>query len=589
MLRRLAALALCLAAACPAPHARGPAATSTTSSALGPADRALDALAARFLEGWFALSPVDATLAGDHRFDARWPDLTPAGEAAYRAFLDRIDRELAGIPRAALGAQARVDAELLANKLAYERLVLDELRPAERDPVSYTDLLGSGLDPLLNRGFASKDARMASLRGRLDAIPAVVAAARARLGRPPRVHTETAIAQNAGLIALLETELPAQLGDVADRAAVEAAAGRAAAALRDLQAFLQGELLARSDGSFRLGRDLFTRKLRRVLDDEVDVDALAAQARALLVETQAAMVETAAQIWRDDRLGPLPALDTPAARKAFVKRVLDHVAEDRPTNATILADARRQLEAATAFVRAHDLVRVPTEPVAVIEMPEYRRGVAVAYCDSSGPLEAKPETFYAISPTPQDWPAARVASFYREYNQAMLADLSIHEAMPGHYLQLMHNNQFASKLRAVLASGAFAEGWAVYSEWLMARAGFGGPRVRLQQQKMALRMAANTLLDHGVHAGTMDEAEALALMTGEAFQEEGEAVGKWKRARLTSAQLTTYFYGYAEFARLRQAAERAPGFTERAYHDRLLSWGSPSMRHVRALLAGAAR
>jgi uncharacterized protein (DUF885 family) len=167
----------------------------------------------------------------------------------------------------------------------------------------------------------------------------------------------------------------------------------------------------------------------------------------------------------------------------------------------------------------------------------------------------------------------------------MLADLSIHEAMPGHYLQLMHNNQFKSKLRAVFQSGPFVEGWAVYGEWLMAEHGFGGPRVKLERQKMVLRLAANTILDHDIHAGQMDEKAALALMTGEAFQEDGEAAGKWRRATLTSAQLTTYFYGFTELLKLRKAAEQKPGFSERVYHDRLLSSGSPALKFVRQLMA----
>ncbi|HMG53928.1 MAG TPA: DUF885 family protein, partial [Kofleriaceae bacterium] len=174
---------------------------------------------------------------------------------------------------------------------------------------------------------------------------------------------------------------------------------------------------------------------------------------------------------------------------------------------------------------------------------------------------------------------------YREYNQSMLAELTIHEAMPGHYLQLMHNNQFASKLRAVFASGPFVEGWAVYAEWVMAEHGFGGPKVKLQRQKMVLRLSANAILDHDIHAGTMDEKAALALMKDEAFQEDGEAVGKWKRARLSSAQLTTYFYGFTELLKLRRLVETRPGFSERAYHDRLLSFGSPAMKYIRQLIA----
>src|SRR5262249_21462221 len=198
--------------------------------------------------------------------------------------------------------------------------------------------------------------------------------------------------------------------------------------------------------------------------------------------------------------------------------------------------------------------------------------------------EPTPETFLAISPPPSDWPPARVQSFFREYNESMLADLTVHEGMPGHYLQLMHSNTYRSKLRAVLGSGPFIEGWAVYSEWLMASKGFGGAKVRIQQQKMILRMATNALLDHGIHAGDMDERQAMDLMTREAFQEEGEAAGKWNRARLTSAQLTTYFYGYSEMMKLREAARKAPGFAERTYHHRLLSHGSPGKPYLPRLM-----
>ncbi len=548
------------------------------------ADGAFAKLSERFLARYLELSPVDATINGEHRWDGKWPDLSVAGESAYRGFIEQTRSELAKLARPTLSSQNQIDAQILDDQLRLAVFSVDTLKPTERNPVHYTSLIGEGLDPLLTRDFGTKEQRMASLLGRLEGIPAIVAAAKQRLGKPAKIHTETAIQQNAGLIALVETELPPKFVEVpARQQQLVAAAKRAGVALHELQEFLQKELLPRSDASFRIGREVFAKKLALVLQDDLDIDALAKEARAVLVQTQGEMVETATQIWTAEKLGKLPALATEADKKAFVKKVLDHVAKDRPSNRTILADAKLWLDKATAFVKEHDLVRVPEEPVVVIEMPEYRRGVAIAYCDSSGPLEATPQTFYAISPTPKDWSAARVESFYREYNLAMLADLSIHEAMPGHYLQLMHNNKFASKLRAVFGSGAFVEGWAVYTEWLMAERGFGGPRVKLQRQKMLLRAAANTILDHDIHAGTMEEKDALALMIGEAFQEEGEAVGKWKRARLTSAQLSTYFYGFSEFMKLRHAAETRPGFTERAYHDRLLSFGSPAMKLLRQL------
>ncbi|HEX3765719.1 MAG TPA: DUF885 domain-containing protein [Kofleriaceae bacterium] len=568
----------------PAPAA-APAASPASADPAASPDQAFAAFSHHLLEDLLRHSPTFATHAGDHRYDDRWPDVSVQGQAAERAFIEQTRAALARLPRDRLSEQNQIDAGILDDRLRSMLFSMDELKPYDTDPMAYVGLISNGIDPLVTREFGTKESRMASLAGRLDGVPAIVAVAKQRLGHAAKVFTETAIQQNKGLIGLIETRLPARFAEVpAEKDRGTAAASRAAAALHDLQNFLETDLLPRSDGSFRLGRERFAKKLAFALGDDVDIDTVAADARALLERTQAEMVDTAKQIWTDDKLGKLPPLDTPEHKKAFVKRVLDHVAADHPTNQTILADARRWLDKATAFVRDQNLVRVPDEPVAVIEMPEYKRGVAVAYCDSSGALEAQPQTFFAIAPAPSDWPKQRVESLYREYNQAMLADLAIHEAMPGHYLQLMHNNQFASKLRAVFGSGPFIEGWAVYAEWMMAEHGFGGPRVKLQRQKMMLRTCANAILDHDIHAGTMDEAAALALMKNEAFQEDGEAVGKWKRARLSSAQLTTYFYGFTELLKLRHAVETQPGFSERAYHDRLLSWGSPPMKFVRQLV-----
>jgi uncharacterized protein (DUF885 family) len=542
-------------------------------------DRAFAALSARFLEGHLAREPVAATEAGEHRHDARWPDRSVEGEAEARRFYADTLAELEKIPTDSLDAQTRVDHAMLRSQLRYSLFALAELREAENTPLYFTRLVGDGIDPLVNRSFATPEERMKSLRGRLEGIPAVLAVAKKRLGRPPKLHTETAIAQNRGLVNLCRSELPKRDASLKD------AADRAAAALEDFQAFLERDLAPRSNGELRLGRERFTKKLGFYLDDDIDPDAVARGARELLVKTQAEMAETAREIW--PKILPekkMPRSNTPEEKKVLVRQVLDVLAADHPTNETIVAEAKELVARATAFVREHDLVQVPDEPCTVIEMPEYRRGVAVAYCDASGPLEQKPEAFYAISPTPSDWDEKRKISFYREYNRSMLVDLTVHEAMPGHFLQLMHNNRFPSKLRAVFSSGPFVEGWALYGEWLLAKHGFGGPKVKLQRQKMVLRLAVNALLDHGVHAGTMTEAEGHALMMNEAFQEEGEAIGKWRRALLTSAQLTTYYYGLTEMMKLRTENEVKPGFSERAYHDKILGFGSPSMRHLRTLV-----
>jgi len=570
-----------------------PSASSTTETAVTKkpsADDALAAFNARFLGEYLERRPTAATEAGDHRFDGSWPDVSKEGEATFRAFAAARLTELEGFADADLTLQNRIDKDILRTQLKLFLFSIDELKEPENSPLFYTSMMGDGLDPLLSREFATPEERMKSLLGRLRGIPKIVAVAKARLVNPSQIHTDTAINQNKGLVALCDKDILVHF----DKAPVlkpdlTEAAKKAAAALKDFQTFLEKDLLPRSKGDFRLGRARFEKKLRFYLDDQVDIDAVEKGARALLEKTREEMVDTAKELWPTLMAGKkLPELKTLADKKILVKQILDEVAKDRPTNTTIVKEAEEILKAATAFVQKNDLVSLPEEPCRVIEMPEYRRGVSVAYCDSSGPLEQKQETFYAISPTPKDWDEKRALSYYREYNRSMLHDLTIHEAMPGHFLQLMHNNDFPSKIRAVFQSGPFVEGWAVYTEWLMAKYGFGGPKVRIQRQKMVLRACANAVIDHQIHAGTMDEKQALSFMKDETFQEDGEAVGKWRRARLTSAQLTTYFYGFSEMMKLREKYEKTPGFAERAYHDRLLSFGSPSLRHLATVMANAA-
>jgi Bacterial protein of unknown function (DUF885) len=277
-----------------------------------------------------------------------------------------------------------------------------------------------------------------------------------------------------------------------------------------------------------------------------------------------------------------------------VRQVLGRLAADVPDDTTILEFCRDALAAQTAFVTDHRLLTVYDDPVDLIPMPEIDRGVAVAYCDSPGPLEPSPlSTFIAVSPTPADWTAERVASFYREYNRHMVHNLMVHEAMPGHYLQLQHSRRFTGSdtpIRAALRSGSFTEGWAVYTERIMAEhqyPGEGDPRaVRMQQLKMQLRTVINAILDARIHAHGMTEAEAMALMTCRGFQEEGEAAGKWRRAQLTSAQLSTYYVGYSEISDLAADLRAAdPGLTDQQVHDRMLAHGSPPVRLLRTLIA----
>ena len=277
-----------------------------------------------------------------------------------------------------------------------------------------------------------------------------------------------------------------------------------------------------------------------------------------------------------------------AQQQAAIEAALELAYAERPARDQVFDFARQTLDVATAFTREHDLVTVPDAPVRIIEMPEFQRGVAVAYCDSPGPLDKGLETYYAISPIPDEWSDAQATSFLREYNDRMIHLLSIHEGVPGHYLEGAHSVGHPSTLRAVLRSGPFAEGWAVYTEEVMAQAGYldHDPLFRLVQLKFYLRSVANAILDIGVHVDGWEREQAMELMVRTTFQQEIEASGKWVRAQVSSAQLPTYFVGAQEHFDMRRAVEekRGDAFDLKAYHDEVLSKGAPPVRFVRQLI-----
>ena len=547
------------------------------------ADAEFTGLAREYLDDRAERHPDIATGLGDHRFDWRLPDPSARALEEERHALDRWAARLASIDRGALTAEHRVDAAMMADSVARRVFEIDELREHTWNPLPANP--GKAIYQLLARDFAPLEERLSSVAGRLAAVPAGLAEARRQLGCMPRVHIETAIGQFDGTIALVSKQVDAAL-EAAPRCAGQLAAVRPAAleALAEHRDWLAARL-AGADGFAdpRIGPERFARKLSLTLNAAADADAILARAQADLDRVGGQIAELAARIAGVARPGP-----------ETVRRVLGRLAQDVPDDTTILDFCRDALAAQTAFVTGHRLLSVYDDPVELIVMPEIDRGVAVAYCDSPGPLEPSPlPTFVAVSPAPEGWPAGRVASFYREYNRHMVHNLMVHEAMPGHYLQLQHSRRFTGSdtaIRAALRSGAFTEGWAVYTERLMAEHGYpgeGDPRaVRMQQLKMQLRTIINAILDARIHGHGMTETEAMALMTGPGFQEEGEAAGKWRRAQLTSAQLSTYYVGYCEISDLAADLRAAdPGLTDQQLHDRMLAHGSPPARLLRTLLS----
>ncbi len=550
-------------------------------------DDAFQKIAGDYIEQYLQANPEDATELGDHRFDGELTDYSGEARTKDLATQKEFRDKLKAIDGSQLTGANNIDFRILKENIDYQIFQDEELKQAEWNPLVYMQSLANSLYLLVARDFAPAEKRIPNLRQRMEKIPGVIAQAKANLQHPPRVHTETAIEQTQGAISLVRDGL-APLLDQGPQMKNEFAPlqEKIAAALADYKKWLQNDLLPRSDGNFRLGAEKYRKKLRFALASDMPMEEIMKRARTDLQQTQTAIYETALPLYK--KYVPNADAAALADKHKVTAAVLDKLAEQHPNDATIIGYAQKVLAEATDFVKQHNLVTVPSAPLAVIAMPEFKRGVAIAYCDSPGPLDKNGRTFFAVAPTPKDWSKERKESFFREYNNYMIRDLTVHEAMPGHYLQLTHANEFHAPtlVRAIFRSGAFIEGWAVYCEQMMAEQGYGGPEVKMQQLKMRLRAIANAILDQSIHAGNMTEQQAMDLMTKEAFQQEGEAVAKWKRARLTSAQLSTYFVGATEHLDLRAAEQKKLGdqFNLKKYNDQVISYGSPTVKYVRELM-----
>jgi uncharacterized protein (DUF885 family) len=525
-----------------------------------------------FLAEFFQLNPIHATAAGMHAYDAEWPDLTEAGRSERLAFAQRWQAELAGYVDDDLSRDERVDRDLLLAELDGIRFAETELRQEAWDPLEWVYVLGGGIFPLIAREFAPLADRLASAAGRLEGIRGVVEAARTELvGLPDRpvsaFHTETALKQLPGIAELADDAVNAgraasstdpEVAAILPR--VEAASADAKAALADLEAHLREFVLPRAEGEGRLGAALFTTKMRHTIKDaELTPTRILARAEQEYEAVRAEMIRLAKDLWPTWGGGT----EAPADDGALVRAVLDAIAAEHPPAADLLDWCRTELGRIEAFCRERDLVGLADDPLEIRWTPVFLRAFGGAMLDTPGPLDKGQKAFFAITPVPEDWSPEQVESYLREDNDRMLRVLTIHEAVPGHYLQGSYANRNPSIVRGIFWSGVYAEGWAVYVTQVMMDVGYGAddPALLLVHWKFYLRAAINAIIDVRIHAGEahggpMTEDEAVQLMVEGGFQEEAEARNKYNRARLSSTQLSTYFVGSMAMWELEVAVRR---------------------------------
>jgi uncharacterized protein (DUF885 family) len=520
-------------------------------------------LTEQFVYGSLALSPVSATVAGYHehqgvRLDERLDDYSPIGIQEQRRFFSDFRDRLALIKPEKLAPEESADYQIIQNQVELALLDLNRIHSFRHNPTVYVELVGNALFNPFVLEYAPLETRYRHIVQRLFKVPELMQHARMNLTDSPEVWNRVAQEENDGNIDLIDKTLrervPAALKPDYDRAATPALA-----ALRDFTKYLK-EDLSRRTSDWRLGKDKYDPKFRYYLVTGKTPEQVLSEAEAALKSVRDEMVELAS---------PRP-----------VKEALDKIAQQHATPETYMDQARNTLEEATKFVREKHLLTLPARSnLQVIPTPEFMRGVySVAGFAQAPALEPQLGAFYWVTPIPSDWPKDRIESKLREYNNYGLQEITIHEAMPGHYVQLEIGNDLEPKNRRVLrniyGNGPYVEGWAVYAQQLMSDEGYlnSSAELRLTLMKQLLRVISNAILDIRLQTMGMTDQQALDLMINDTFQEKEEATGKLQRAQLSSCQLPTYFVGWRGWLDAREDYKKRKGaaFQLPAFHDAAL-------------------
>ena len=549
-------------------------------------------LAEEFIYTSLANSPVAATQVGYHRhgnleLDSMLDDFSPTAiEQQRRWYQDLRLRLQQSVDEKSLTLEDRADLAIIHDQISLALLELQSIQSYRHNPTLYVELIGNALYSPYVLEYADKATRYRHIISRLKAIPSFIERAQMNLASAPEIWTKVAISENDGNIALIEEEIRKQAPEEL-RASYDEAAGPALDSLHRLKKFLESDLIGRTT-DWRLGSSKYGQKFRYVIATDQPPDQVLAAAEADMKTTRDEMFRIASQL--NGNHGNSSDVN------ATIKRALDAIATRHATPENYFADARRDLDEARQFVREKDLLTMPArDNLRVIETPEFMRGIySVGGFNPAPALEPSLGAFYWITPIPPSWPPERVESKLREYNFYGLKILTIHEAMPGHYVQFEYANDVQPPLRrvlrAVFGNGPYVEGWAVYATDFMLETGYlnHSPELRLTFLKHQLRVLANTILDVRLHTKSMTDQQALDLMINDGFQEREEATGKLQRAKLSSAQLPTYYVGWRDWKRLRSRVqtEKGAAYSLKGFHESALREGAVPLPVLSRLFTG---
>jgi uncharacterized protein (DUF885 family) len=538
-----------------------------------------------FITALWKMYPDWATSVGYHNYDSMLIIPDSASRQAELAFIQQQQDSLKNYDTSKLGVSLLTDYYLIRNQLKSQQWEIEQAKTFEWNPSDYN--VSSSFAFILNEGYAPLETRLRSINGKLAKVPAYYEAAKKEIRDPVPELTGLAQEQNLGGLSVFEKDLADSLRNSSlageEKKQLLQRAKAAATAIRDFAAWLKA-LKVEHPRSFRLGRELYEPKFKYDIQSAYTAAQIYDSALARKAWVHAEMARISKQLW-PKYFGKAPLPDDPLV---MIKRMIDTLSIRHVKPAEFQQAIEKQLPELTAFIKAKDLLYLdPSKPLKVRKEPAYMAGVAGASVSAPGPYDKSGNTYYNVGSL-EGWPAPRSESYLREYNHYILQILNIHEAIPGHYTQLVYSNQSPSLIKSLLGNGAMIEGWAVYTEQMMLESGYGNnePEMWLMWYKWNLRTVCNTILDYSVHVKDMSREDAIRLLTAEAFQQQAEAEGKWKRVSVSSVQLTSYYTGYKEIIDLRQAYKEKMGssYKLKQFNEQFLSYGSTPVKYIRQLM-----
>ena len=537
-----------------------------------------------FINSFWELNPDWAASLGNHKLDSV---LVVPDSHFIKKSLDFANANLDSLKNYSvdhLSDNNKTDFYMIQNQLESSVYSANEMKSYEWNPAEYN--VCSAFAEILNGNYDSLDTRLRNFSLKMKNIPAYYEAAKKNIKNPTLEHTQLAIEQNLGGVSVFETDLVAALAksklSEAEKKTILDQSKLAVTSIKSYADWLK-KLDNKSPRSFRLGSELYAKKFNFDIQSAYTADEMYEKAVAHKKELHEEMFVLANRLWTK-YMGSAPK---PADKLELIKQVIDKVSLQHTTPEKFQSEIEKQIPELTAYVKAKDLLYIdPSKPLVVRKEPAYMAGVAGASISAAGPYDKNGNTYYNVG-SMKGWTAERAESYLREYNDYILQILNIHEAVPGHYTQLVYSNQSPSIIKSVFGNGAMVEGWAVYAERMMLESGYkNSDEMWLMYYKFHLRATINTILDISVHTRNMSKEEAITMMTKEGFQQQAEADGKWKRVTLSQVQLCSYYTGFNEIYELRELLKKKEGakFNLKAFHEKFLSYGSAPVKYIKELM-----